>query len=89
MLIKLKEDRKIIEKKKQKTTKQKTVTNMTCLFNYINHYFKHNGLNTLKQRKAIHKKPSKNKNTQIEEELRNRKSYIKLTVNKQKLEQLY
>lgn len=45
-----------------------------------------NGLTTLKKRKAIQKKPSKNTNTQIEEELRNGKSYIMLTVNKQKLE---
>ena len=45
-----------------------------------------NGLTTLKKGKAIQKKPSKNTNTQIEEELRNGKSYIMLTVNKQKLE---
>ena len=87
MLIKCRKDRKIMGKKKQKTTKQKTVTNMTDI-NLSIITLNINGLNILKKRKAIHKKPSKNTNTQIEE-LTNGKSYIMLTVNKQKLEQLY
>lgn len=42
-------------------------------FNYISHYFEHQWSKYTKKGKAIHKKPIKNTNTQIEEELRNGK----------------
>lgn len=76
--------------RKKEKTKQKTVTNMTDIISTISVITLNiSGLNTLKKGKAIHKKPIKNTNTQIEEELRNGKSYKMLTANIQKLEQLY